>query len=209
MSDDPTTPLADVAETWPVERSAERYRGAKTGMRTDWVQMPGADSRPDLVRRDFLEHPGAVGALALDDTGRVLLIRQYRHAVGHQLWELPAGTRDEDGEPPVRTAQRELLEEAGYRAERWLTLADFFPSAGFSTERIQVFLACGLTEVPADKIDFVRVHEEADLPIAWLPLDDAAAAVMAGRLHNSVTVVGVLAAAQAARDGFVSLHPAE
>ncbi|MBB4931056.1 ADP-ribose pyrophosphatase [Lipingzhangella halophila] len=208
MSGDHRETIADTAESWPVERSAERYRGAKSGMRTDWVRMPGADG-PEVVQRDFLEHPGAVGTLALDNDGRVLLIRQYRHAVAHQLWELPAGVRDQDGEPPVRTAQRELLEEAGYRAERWHALADFFPSAGFSTERIQVFLARGLTEVPAAEVDFERVYEEADLPIEWLSLDDAAAAVLAGRLHNSVTVVGVLAAVHAAREGFDSLRLAE
>lgn len=208
MSDDHHEKITDVPEVWPVERSVERFRGAKSGMRTDWVRMPGAEG-PEVVRRDYLEHPGAVGALALDDAGRVLLIRQYRHAVAHQLWEVPAGVRDQDGEPPVRTAQRELLEEAGYRAERWHALADFFPSAGFSTERIQVFLARGLTEVPAAEIDFEGVHEEADLPISWLSLDEAAAAVLEGRLHNSVTVVGVLAAVHAAREGFASLRLAE
>ncbi|RNL86531.1 NUDIX domain-containing protein [Halostreptopolyspora alba] len=208
MSGEDPEPLADTPESWPVEHSAERFRGAKSGMRTDWVRMPGAEG-PEVVRRDFLEHPGAVGTLALDEAGRVLLIRQYRHAVAHRLWELPAGVRDQDGEPPVRTAQRELLEEAGYRAERWHALADFFPSAGFSTERIQVFLARGLTEVPQAEIDFEWVHEEADLPIAWLSLEDAAAAVMEGRLRNSVTVVGVLAALHAARDGFASLRRVE
>ncbi|WP_046471167.1 NUDIX domain-containing protein [Allosalinactinospora lopnorensis] len=198
--------IADHPESWPVEKSAERYRGAKTGMRTDWVRMPGAHG-PEVVQRDLLEHPGAAVALALDDSDRVLLIRQYRHAVGHRLWELPAGVRDEDGEEPVHTAQRELLEEAGYRAERWYQLTDFFPSAGFSTERIQVFLARGLTEVPAAEIGFERVHEEADLPAAWLPLDDAVTAVMQGRLRNGATVAGVLAASVAARDGFASLRP--
>ncbi|GAA3727029.1 NUDIX hydrolase [Spinactinospora alkalitolerans] len=202
------TRVADYPESWPVEKSVDRYSGAKAGMRTDWVRMPDGDGGDEVVQRDRLVHPGAVVALALDAEERVLLLRQYRHAVGHQLWELPAGMRDVEGEPPVRTAQRELLEEAGYRAALWHELADFFPSAGFSTERIQVYLARDLTEVPAEEIDFERVHEEADMPAEWVPLDEAAAAVLCGRLHNGATVVGILAAQAAARDGFRTLRPA-
>ncbi|GLU45879.1 NUDIX domain-containing protein [Nocardiopsis ansamitocini] len=202
------TPLADVPESWPVERSQERYAGAKTGMTTDWVRMPGRDG-DELVARDLFTHPGAVVALALDDAGRVLLLRQYRHAVHHLLWELPAGMRDVTGEPPVRTAQRELLEETGHRAETWHELVDFFPSPGFSTERIHIFLARGLTEVPADEVDFVRVHEEADMPVEWVPLAEAVAAVAQGRLHNGATILGILAAHAASADGFATLRTAQ
>ncbi|CAM3984720.1 NUDIX hydrolase [Nocardiopsis rhodophaea] len=200
--------LEDQPERWTVEKSTEPFRGDKTAMRVDWLTMPGSDG-PELVRREHMVHLGAVAALAVDEEDRVLLLSQYRHAVGHRLWELPAGLRDEEGEPAVRTAQRELLEEAGYRAERWYELADFFPSAGFSTERIKVFLARGLTEVPHDEIGFERIHEEADMVPAWIPLDEAVAAVQGGRLHNGATVVGVLAAAVAARDGFARLRPAD
>ncbi|MFC3996605.1 NUDIX domain-containing protein [Nocardiopsis sediminis] len=200
--------VADRPESWEVVKSAEPYTGAKTATRVDWLAVPGAQGR-EVVARERLEHPGAVAALALDDDGRVLLLSQYRHAVGHRLWELPAGLRDEAGEPPLRTAQRELVEEAGYRAERWHRLVDFFPSPGFSSERISVYLARGLTAVPEAEIDFVRVHEEADMEAAWLPLDDAVDAVLGDRLHNGATVVGILAAATAARTGFASLAPAE
>ncbi|MBB6172338.1 ADP-ribose pyrophosphatase [Nocardiopsis mwathae] len=199
--------VADRPERWPVERSTEPFRGAKTAMRVDWLTMAGSDG-PELVRREHMVHLGAVAALAVDDRERVLLLSQYRHAVGHRLWELPAGLRDEEGETAVRTAQRELLEEAGYRAEYWYELADFFPSAGFSTERIKVFLARGLSEVPPEEIAFERVHEEADMIAAWVPLDEAVTAVQEGRLHNGATVVGILAAATAARDGFAGLRPA-
>ncbi|MEY9212891.1 NUDIX hydrolase [Thermobifida halotolerans] len=199
--------FTDVADSWPVERTETRYQSGIVGMVTDWVRMPGLDGE-ETVARDRLTHPGAVAALALDGAGRVLLLRQYRHAVRHRLWELPAGVRDVDGEAPVRTAQRELLEEAGYRAATWHELVDFFPSAGFSTERIHVFLARGLTRVPEEEVDFVRIHEEADMPVEWVPLDDAVAAVLEGRLHNAATAIGVLAAHAAARDGFASLRPA-
>lgn len=199
--------IADTPDSWPVERSETRYRSRIVGMVTDWVRMPGLDGE-ETVARDRFVHPGAVAALALDEDGRVLLLRQYRHAVRHRLWELPAGVRDVEGEPPVRTAQRELLEEAGYRADTWHELADFFPSAGFSTERIHVFLARDLVRVPEEEVDFVRIHEEADMPIEWVPLDEAVAAVLAGRLHNAATVIGILAAHAASRDGFASLRPA-
>ncbi|GAA3743846.1 NUDIX hydrolase [Salinactinospora qingdaonensis] len=209
MTERPTIPttVTDYPETWPVEASVDRYNGGKAGMRTDWVRMPGLDG-PEVVARDRLVHPGAVATLALDADQRVLLLRQYRHAVGHQLWELPAGLRDVDAEPLVHTAQRELLEEAGYTARTWHELVDFFPSAGFSTERIHVFLARDLAEVPEADIDFDRVHEEADMPTVWLPLQEAVNAVFAGRLHNAATVMGLLAAHVAAQEGFTGLRPA-
>ncbi|GAA1777653.1 NUDIX hydrolase [Streptomonospora arabica] len=198
---------ADRPEAWRVEGSEVAYRGAKTATRVDRVHMPGPDG-DEVVAREYLDHPGAVAALALDDHERVLMLSQYRHPVGHRLWELPAGVRDEEGEPPLATAQRELREEAGFAAGDWYELADFFPSPGFSSERIQVFLGRGPTRLNADEIGFERVHEETDMELRWVPLAEAAEAVMAGRLHNGATVVGVLAAARAARDSFASLRPA-
>ncbi|WP_047867636.1 NUDIX domain-containing protein [Nocardiopsis sp. RV163] len=203
--------VADAPESWPVERSEERFRSAKCGMRTDWVRMVGSDGDGTAVAaRDYMEHPGAAAALALDSDGRVLLQRQYRHATRHTLWELPAGLIDEEGEGPLRTAQRELLEEAGLRAGLWHELAQFFPSPGFSDERIHVYLARDLSVVPPGEIGFEREHEEADLVAEWVPLEEAVALVMAGRLHNGATLIGVLAARAAAADGFASLRePAE
>ncbi|MBR8743469.1 NUDIX hydrolase [Nocardiopsis sp. MG754419] len=201
--------VADAPESWPVERSEERFRGAKCGMRTDWVEMPGAAGVGRTVAaRDYMDHPGAAAIVALDERGRVLLLRQYRHATGHTLWELPAGLLDEVGEGPLATARRELLEEAGLRAATWHTLPDFFPSTGFSNERIHVFLARDLTEVPEEEIDFVREHEETDLAAEWLPLEDAVRAVLDGRLHNGATLIGVLATHAAVGDGFASLSVA-
>lgn len=198
--------VADAPESWPVERSEERFRGAKCGMRTDWVEMPGANGEGRTVAaRDYMDHPGAAAILALDERGRVLLQRQYRHAAGHTLWELPAGVLDVEGEGPLATARRELVEEAGLRAATWHKLPDFFPSTGFSNERIHLFLARDLSEVPEEEIDFVREHEETDLAAEWLPLEEAVRAVLSGRLHNGATVIGILAAHAAAADGFASL----
>ncbi|MEU0487965.1 NUDIX domain-containing protein [Nocardiopsis changdeensis] len=203
--------IADAPASWPVERSEDRFRSRLVGMRTDWVRMPGPGGRgTSLAARDYMEHPGAAAALALDDAGRVLLQRQYRHATRHTLWELPAGIIDGEGEGPLATARRELVEEAGLRADTWHELADFFPSPGFSNERIHVFLARGLSEVPAEEIDFERQHEEADLVAEWVPLDEAVGLALAGRLHNGATVIGVLAAHAASREGFTGLRePAE
>ena len=137
--------ISDVPETWPVASSAETYRGRLVSVRTDKVRMP--DNH--LAEREVVIHPGAVGVLALDDADRVLMIRQYRHPVGHLLWEIPAGLCDVAGETPWATAQRELAEEAAYRAIHWRILADYFTSPGFSTERLRVFLARGLEPIPA------------------------------------------------------------
>jgi 8-oxo-dGDP phosphatase len=197
-----TRQIRDDAETWPVTASAELCRGRIVTVRADQVRMPDGG----LVSREVVEHPGAVGVLALDDAGQVLLIRQYRHPVGRQLWELPAGLRDVTGESPWATAERELLEEAGYRASDWRVLVDYFSSPGIITERLRIYLARGLTEVPEQQRKYVRKHEEAHLVPAWVPLDDAVALLLSGELHNGVTAVGILSAYAARQEGFAALR---
>jgi 8-oxo-dGTP pyrophosphatase MutT (NUDIX family) len=128
--------------------------------------------------------------------------------VGRLLWEIPAGLRDVPGEPLARTAQRELLEEAGYLAAHWQVLADVFTSPGISTERLRIFLATDLTRVPDGERHYVRQDEEANLTIEWAPLDVVVSAVLAGELHNGVTAIGVLAAHAARPSGFAGLREA-
>lgn len=200
--------IHDRRERWPVVDSTEHFRGRIVQVRSEQVEMP-AGAGSEITTREIVRHPGSVGVLALDDADRVLLIRQYRHPVGFLLWEAPAGLRDVSGESIWRTAQRELLEEAGYRAARWHTLTDTFTSPGMTDERQRIFLARDLTAVPESEIGFQRVHEEADMPVAWLPLDDAVAKVLAGEIHNPTAVVGVLAARAARAAGFAGLRPAE
>ena len=195
----------DVTQRWPVVCSAELMHGEIIRVRQDMVQMPDGDT----AGREVVEHPGAVAVLAIDEAERVLVIRQYRHPVSALLWEIPAGLRDIDGEPPLVTAERELLEEAGYRAADWRVLVDFFSSPGIITERLRVFLARGLTEVPAEQRTYVRRHEEAELVVAWLPLEEAVAAFLAGDLRNGVTAVGILSAYAALRGGFTALRGTE
>ena len=181
--------MKDVAETWPVDSSQELYRDRLIAVRSDKVSMPGNT----WAERTVVEHPGAVAVLALDDANRVLMIRQYRHPVGRLLWEIPAGLRDKPGEDPLTGAQRELLEETGYRARDWRVLADFFSSPGFTTERLRVFLARDLEEVPEEERTFVMKDEEAAMTQAWVSLPEAVAAVLAGDLHNGVAAIGILA----------------
>ena len=196
--------LRDEPAHWPVVSTAELVRGRLVTVRTDKVRMPD----DELAERDVVIHPGAVAVLALDDAQQVLLIRQYRHPVQRLLWEIPAGLRDVSGELPWATAQRELLEEAGYRARDWRVLADYYTSPGFSTERLRVFLARDLEFVPESERDFVPEGEETQLVPAWLPLDDAVRKVFAGDLHNGVAALAILAGYAARSEGYERLRPA-
>jgi 8-oxo-dGDP phosphatase len=196
--------LRDEAGTWPVEESSVLAAGRIVTLRQDAVQLPDGE----VVRREVVEHPGAVAIVAIDSRDRVLMIRQYRHPAGALLWEIPAGLRDVAGEPLLQTAQRELLEEAGYRAGDWHVLSDYLSSPGISTERLRVYLARDLTLVPAGQREYVRHDEEAYLAVEWVPLADAVRAVLAGDLHNGVAIVGILSAYVSQREGFRALRPA-
>jgi ADP-ribose pyrophosphatase len=122
------------------------------------------------------------------------------------LWEIPAGLLDVEGEDFVVGAARELAEEADLQAAEWNVLADFFNSPGSSSEAIRIYLARGLSEVPEAE-RHVRTDEEAEIELRWVSLDDAVAAVLEGRLHNPSAVVGILAAAAARAAGFSGLRP--
>ena len=174
-------------------------------VRTDKVRFPG----DQLAERDVVIHPGAVAVLTLDDADQILMIRQYRHPVGHLLWEIPAGLRDVDGEAPWATAQRELAEEAGYRARDWRVLADYYSSPGYSTERLRIFLARDPELIPPAERDFVPEHEEAHLLLSWLPLDAAVRKIFAGELHNGPAALAILAAYAARPQGYDQLRPAD
>ena len=159
------------------------------------------------VVREFVDHPGAVAIIALDNQERVLLLRQYRHPVRAELWEPPAGLRDVEGEAPVLAAARELAEEADLRAGRWHLLTEFHTSPGGSNETILVYLARDLSPVPEDE-RFTREDEEAGMVPVWVPLDDAVDAVLTGRLHSPSATVGILAAAAARDRGWMTLREA-
>ena len=189
-------------ESWPVAGSEEHFRNWLIAVRTDTVQMPDSHH----VERTVVTHFGAVAVLALDERDRVLMIRQYRHPVARELWEIPAGLRDVTGEALVDTARRELLEETGYAAREWHTLLDSYASPGFTDERVRIFLARGLEAATSD---YIRVGEEKYLRTEWVALAEAVEAALAGRLHNGATIQGVLAACIASSDGFSALRSAD
>ena len=196
--------VVDERERRPVVASETAFEGKIWDVRRDEVDL-GGDSP---VAREYVEHTGAVGVIALDEEDRVLLLRQYRHAVGAMLWEAPAGLLDVQGEDPFEAAKRELWEETGYRAGRWAVLVDFFNSPGGSTEAFRCYLARDL-EPAAEDDRHEGEDEEVDLPLTWVPLDEAVQLVLAGRLHNPTAVSGVLAAAAARAGGWKSLRPAD
>ncbi len=189
-------------ESWPVAGTEEQFSNWLISVRTDKVQMPDNGH----AERTVITHIGAVAVLALDEQDRVLMIRQYRHPVARQLWEIPAGLRDVTGEALVDTARRELLEETGYVAREWHALVDSYSSPGIITERMRIFLA---RRLEAADSDYQREGEEKFLRTAWVPLSEAVAAALTGKLHNGATVQGVLAAHIASSEGFSRLRPAD
>jgi 8-oxo-dGDP phosphatase len=194
--------MTDVHQYRVVSRE-EQFRGPVFTVVTDRVQMPGGRT----VARDYVEHIGAVGVVAMDPDGRVVLVRQYRHPLRAHLWELPAGLIDVDGEALAATAIRELAEEADLYAARVDLLVDMHTSPGCSNERIRIFLARDLTPVPeADRHE--RHDEEAGMEVRWFDLDEAVGMVFAGEITNGPAVAGLLAAARARDEQWRPLRPA-
>ena len=152
------------------------------------VEGPGGER----LEREVFHHPGAVAALPLHDDGTVTLVRQYRVATDRDMWEIPAGLRDVEGEPTAETARRELVEEAGLQADRVEHLVTFHNSPGCSDETVEVFLATGLTEVPHDR----QGVEEEHMLVERMPLGAALQMVDDGRITDSKTVIGLLLVAR-------------
>lgn len=198
------TPVSDDRSARPVLDETVRYRGMKWDVVTETVAL----DHERQVRRDVVVHPGAVGVVALDEDLRVLLIQQYRQPVGASLWELPAGLLDLAGEDPRVAAERELAEEAFVRASEWATLVDLFSSPGMSSEAYRIYLARGITAVPEGE-RHVRTDEERDMPVLWVPLQEACAQVLAGHVHNAMAVAGLLAAQYALERQGAPLRPAD
>lgn len=144
------------------------------------------------LTREFVEHPGAVAVVAVNESNQVLLIRQYRHPVREFLWEIPAGLLDVPGESLQLAATRELLEETGYLAESLEPLIEFFTTPGGSSEKITVFLARN----PVLSEDRPALEgEEADMRVEWVSFDAAVTAVLSGQIKSPSAVVGIMAAA--------------
>jgi ADP-ribose pyrophosphatase len=185
-----------VTATYEVLASTERLSNRVFTIVTDEVRMPDGS----VAERDYMRHVGAVGVVAVDADDNVVLVRQYRHPLRREIWELPAGLIDVPGEPLVAAAARELAEEADLRAARYDLLTDVNPSPGCSDEVIRLFLARDLSDV-AEADRHARTHEEAAMTVERIPLERAVTMALGGEITNAACVIGILALAQAkARD---------
>lgn len=159
------------------------YRGRILNLRVDTVRVPNGSE----TIREVVEHPGAVVIAAVGSDGGVLFVKQYRHAVGRELLELPAGTLERN-EPPESAARRELKEETGYTAGQWELLTSFFSSPGILTEEMHVYLARDLTEGTLEPM------EDEDLRLEQIPLSEALKQVGSGEIVDAKSIVGLLLA---------------
>ncbi|MEW6726321.1 MAG: NUDIX hydrolase [Bacillota bacterium] len=159
------------------------YRGKILNMRVDTVELPNGK----VGRREVVEYSGAVAIVAVDDEGYVLLVRQYRYAVGKELLEIPAG-KLEGGENPEAAVNRELEEETGYTAGKLTKLLEFYSTPGFTSEKMHLYLVTGLTTGQA------APDEDEFLELVRVPLDQAVEMVKRGEICDAKSIVGLLAA---------------
>ena len=164
-----------------IESVRNVFRGRVLTLNLERVRLPNGQ----VAELEIAHHPGGAAVVAIDAEGRVCLLRQFRHAAGGWLTELPAGKLD-GGEPPLECARRELAEEAGVSAGRWEKLGEFFSSPGVLTEVIHLFLAQDLQ--PAD----ASPGEHEVLEASWVPLQEAMDLAASGRLQDAKSVIGLL-----------------
>jgi ADP-ribose pyrophosphatase len=169
------------------QRSRHIHAGRVVSLSVDTVRLPNGEE----IELEIVHHPGGAAVVALDDDGRVCLLRHYRHAAGGWLWELPAGKLDA-GEPPAGTARRELAEEAGVAAREWRELGPVVSSPGVFTEVVHLFLARDLRPVPTAREpgEVFETH--------WVPLAAAVERALSGDIVDAKTVIGLLRAASLA-----------
>ena len=171
------------------------YKGKVFSVFTDKVEEPGGS----INTRDVIRHNGSVVILAVDESKNpndpdIILERQYRHAAGQFLFELPAG-RVEPNEAPLAAAKREMIEETGYRAKRWSLLTKYFASPGFLGEWMQIYLARDIREGTA------KPEPDENIEIFRLPLSEALGLIAAHKIHDGKTLIGLLLYDEARRNG--------
>jgi ADP-ribose pyrophosphatase len=161
------------------------YKGKVFSVFSDTVIEPGGHRNV----RDVIRHNGSVVILAVDESANsadpiIILERQYRHAAGQLLLELPAG-RIEPGEAPLAAAKREMIEETGYRAKRWTFLTKYFASPGFLGEYMQIYLARDI------KAGIAQPEADEQIEIIRMPLSEALALIAANKIHDGKTLIGL------------------
>jgi len=157
------------------------YKGPVFGVRRDEVLEPGGLR----ATREVITHPGSVVVLPVLADGRIVMIRQYRHAARQYLWELVAG-RIDGGETVKEAAARELLEETGYRAKRFSEFLDVFPTPGFLEERMHILLAEGLTEGEAQPEEDEKIISHA------YGVEELKRMMRSGKLRDGKSIAGIL-----------------
>ena len=159
------------------------FRGRVITVNIETVRLPNGH----IADLEIIHHPGGAAIVAIDDQQRVCLLRQFRHAIGGWIWELPAG-KLEPNEPALETARRELSEEAGVAAADWISLGDYVSSPGVFTETVKLFMARGLRNAN-------MAHEAAELiEIHWVPLSEACQRTLSGELNDGKTALALLRA---------------
>lgn len=166
-----------------VEKITEIYQGRVLRFTVEQVRLPN----DHIATLEMVHHPGGAAVVALDDDNRICLVRQYRHAVGDWIWEIPAGKID-NGDPPLQTAQRELAEEAGREAAQWRSLGEYLSSPGFLTEVVHLFLATGLSTVQND-LEATEVLEAH-----WFAYEDVLRMAQSGELRDGKSLAALLRA---------------
>jgi 8-oxo-dGTP pyrophosphatase MutT (NUDIX family) len=161
------------------------FRGRVIELTLETVKLPNGHE----AELEIIHHPGGATVVALDAENRVCILHQFRHAAGGYIWELPAGKID-NREPPLQTAQRELEEEAGHRAERWDSLGSYVSSPGVLTEVIHLFLARDLLTVEA------RPEQHEVFEVQWRPFKEVLEMADSGELHDGKSLVALYRAAR-------------
>jgi ADP-ribose pyrophosphatase len=178
---DKTKPGTGKAAQVKVVSSRTIFKGRVFDLRRDHIIEPGGIE----TVREVIAHPGSVVVLPVFPDGRILMIRQYRHATAQYMWELVAGHK-EQGEDPTEGARRELLEETGYSARTYTKLLEIFPSPGLLGERMDIFLAQGLTKGQAQPEDDEKISQRI------FTLAEIEKWIRSGKISDSKSVSGIL-----------------
>lgn len=179
--------ISDRLVSHPIVDRQTVFSGMAWDVRHDVFEL-----NEEKVERDYIVHPGAVAIIALNDSGELLLIEQYRHAQGKIMWEAPAGLMDVANEDPLETAKRELYEETGYLAKTWNVLLDLANTPGGSTEQIRIYFAQDLSLHPEGRPS--GSAEELDMPVHWISIQDVLESIRRGAVTNPQLVAGTHAA---------------